>query len=162
MDKPMERKGLSRLSAPPKMNSKVQGKPDPDKQKAGAVHGEKGEMASGGEEKTHTITEHADGSHTSTMHDGTETHHPDHLHMMAHLGHHITGGDAHHVMHHDGMSAKSHMIHEGGEHDGPHEHNTADEAKQSLDKFFGEEAKEPEHWGAGDGGGQMQETYGGM
>jgi hypothetical protein len=98
-----------------------------------------------GEEKISTITHHADGTHTSQMHGAEPEEHPDHLHLMAHIGHSLSGGDAHHVMHHDGMEAHSHMVNEGGEHEDGGSHNTADEAKQSLDKFFGEEAEEPEH-----------------
>ncbi len=111
--------------------------------------------------KTHTIEEHPDGHFETHMHDGTHEEHPDHLHMLAHIGHHVTGGDKHHVMHHDGMSATSHMIHENGEHEDHGEHNTAEEAKDSLDKFFGEEAEEPQHE---HGPGQEEEmpAYGGM
>lgn len=98
-----------------------------------------------GEEHTSTITHHADGTHTSQMHGAEPEEHPDHMHLMAHVGHSLTGGDAHHIMHHDGMEAHSHMVHEGGEHEDGGSHNTADEAKQSMDKFFGEEADEPEH-----------------
>lgn len=110
--------------------------------------------------KTHTIEQHPDGHLVSHMEGGASTEHPDHLHMMAHIGHHITGGDKHHVMHHDGMSAHSHSIDEAGQHDGPNEHNSADEAKQSLDKFFGEEAQEPEHQGGEEH--ETEQTMGGM
>ncbi len=96
-----------------------------------------------GEEKTSTITHHADGTHSSQMHGGEPMEHPDHKHLMAHIGHHLTGGDAHHVVHDDGMEAHSHFVNEAGEHEDSG--NSAEEAKQSLDKFFGEEAQEPEH-----------------
>jgi hypothetical protein len=65
--------------------------------------------------------------------------------MLAHLGHKVTDGDKHHIFHHDGISAHSHSIDEAGNHEDHGEHNTADEAKGALDKFFGEEAQEPQH-----------------
>ena len=112
-----------------------------------------------GGEKTHTITEHGDGHFSSQMHGGEPMEHPDHLHMMAHMGHHITGGDKHHVVHHDGMEAHSHSIDETGEHE-DHQGNSADEAKMALDKFLGEESQEPAHQ---DGEQQNSEPeYGGL
>ena len=110
--------------------------------------------------KTHTIEEKPDGTFESHMNDGTAAEHPDHLHLLAHLGHQLTGGDKHHVMSHDGMTATSHMIHEDGQHEGPEEHNSAEEAKQALDKFFGEEAAEPAHQEGGEE--EAEPAYGGM
>lgn len=104
-----------------------------------------GESMDEGGEKTHTITEHGDGSFTSHMHGGAEEKHPDHLHMMAHVGHHVTGGDKHMIHHHDGMAMHSHGIHESGEHQDTQDHNTAEEAKQALGNFLDEEAQEPAH-----------------
>jgi len=101
----------------------------------------------GGEEptgETH-IAHHADGSHTVTHHDGEVTEHPNHLHMVAELAHKHSGGDKHHIVHSDGMTHTSHVIGEDGEHDGPKEHNSAEEAKESLGRFLDEEAEEPEH-----------------
>jgi hypothetical protein len=114
----------------------------------------------GGGEKQHTVTEHADGHFTSQMHGGEPMEHPNHLHLMAHMGHHITGGDKHHVVHHDGMEAHSHSVDESGEHM-DHEGNSADDAKMALDKFLGEEAQEPAHQ---DGGEQnnSEPEYGGL
>lgn len=112
--------------------------------------------------KVHEVHEHPDGHMETHMHDGTSTEHPDHLHMLAHLGHHITGGDKHHVVHHDGMSAKSHSIHEDGQHEEHGEHNSAEEARQALDTFLGEEAQESAHQ---HGGGEEEEegpVMGGM
>lgn len=105
----------------------------------------KGEVVgSGGAEKTHTITEHADGSMQSKMHDGTETEHPDHLHMMAHMGHSIAGGK-HHIAHHDGMGMRTHGVGEDGQHEETQDQNSAEDAKEALGRFFNEEAQEPEH-----------------
>lgn len=92
-----------------------------------------------GEEST-TITHNADGTHTM---DG-ETH-PDHLHMLAALGHKVTGGDKHHIAHHDGMAIHTHGIHESGEHAPGGSHNSAEEAKEAMGKFMDEEAQEPAH-----------------
>jgi hypothetical protein len=106
-------------------------------------------MGGDGGEKTHTITEHADGHLTSHMHGGEPMEHPDHLHMLAHVGHHISGGDKHHVVHHDGAMMHSHGMNEAGEHDGTHDHQNLDELKQSMDQFLGEEGQEgqPEYGG---------------
>lgn len=94
--------------------------------------------------KTHTIEEHGDGTFTSHMHGGEPMQHPHHLHLMAHIGHHVTGGDKHHVVHHDGMEAHSHSMYE----DGQHEDHEGEDSHGALDKFLGEEAQEPEHQGA--------------
>ena len=115
--------------------------------------GKKADSMEGGDaggEKTHTITEKGDGSLHSRMHDGTEEEHPDHLHLLAHLGHQITGGDKHHIVHHDGIAAHSHSIDEQGQHEDHGTHNTANEARQAMDKFLGEEAQEPQHQGGGE------------
>jgi hypothetical protein len=95
-------------------------------------------------EQTHTVTDHGDGTFHSKMHDGTETDHPDHLHMLAHVGHHIAGGK-HHVAHHDGMGIRSHGVSDTGEHSDTQDHNSAEDAKEALGQFFNEEAQEPEH-----------------
>lgn len=147
--------GLSKLM--PKGDKKEPMKP------AAKSPGEKPMPESGeaGGVKTHTIEEHPDGHMVSHMEGGASTEHPDHLHMLAHIGHHVTGGDKHHVMHHDGMGATSHMIHEDGQHEGPTEHNSAEDAKASLDKFFGEEAQEPEHQGGGEEH-ETEQAMGGM
>ena len=116
----------------------MKGKPAP-KPKEGKVEGEKPDAQPQGEESTTTITHNADGTHTM---DG-ETH-PDHLHLMAHLGHKLTG-DKHHVAHHDGMNIHTHGVHESGEHEETQSHNTAEEAKEAMGNFFNEEAQEPEH-----------------
>lgn len=121
-------------SAKPKMAPKMSGKPTPK----GKVEGEspdKGETAG----DTTTITHNSDGTHTM---DG-ETH-PSHLHVMAALGHKLTG-DKHHVAHHDGMAIHTHGVNEMGEHEEGGSHNSAEEAKESFGRFMDEEAQEPEH-----------------
>jgi hypothetical protein len=123
---------------------------------------EKGKVDGEGGETQTTITHHADGTHTSEHQDGTREEHPDHLHMLAHIGHHVTGGDKHHVVHHDGMSAHSHSIGEDGQHDDHAESNSADDARGALDKFLGEEAQEPEHQHGGEEDQQQEPQYGGM
>lgn len=126
--------GLSKLGGKlgeSKMADAMKGKEKPMPE--GKVEGEKGDSQT-------VITHHADGSHSV---DGEK--HPSHMHMLAAVGHKVTGGDKHHIVHHDGMSASSHSIHEDGTHEEHGEHNSADEAKGALDKFLGEEAQEPEH-----------------
>jgi hypothetical protein len=139
------RKGLG------KMGGKM-----PDERKGSTKPMEHGKM--GGEsqpdEKTTTITHHADGTH-SMEHDGEHSDHPHHMHLMAHLGHKLTGGDAHHVVHHDGMEAHSHMVGEDGEHQ-DHE----GDPHQSLDAMMGGGMQDE----GVEGDQQMMEhpTYGGM
>lgn len=139
MAEPM-RKGLGGMG---KMGSEMPGK---SAAKPTAPKVPEGEH-DGGEEGHSTITHHADGSHTSMMHGGAEEHHPDHLHLMAHVGHHLTGGDAHHVMHHDGMEEHHHSVEESGEHH--------DGELQGMDG--GQEQAEPQ-----DEQMQEQHMYGGM
>ena len=130
-------------SAKPKMAPKMGGeksKPEPK----GKVEGEKpdqGEHA--GNTESTTIEHHPDGSHTM---DG-ETH-PSHLHLMAALGHKLTG-DKHHVAHHDGMAIHTHGISEMGEHQEGGSHNSAEEAGNAMKQFMDEEAQEPAHQGGG-------------
>ena len=116
-----------------KMGGSMKGKAAPKPE--GKVEGEGGE----GESST-TITHHADGSHSI---DGEQ--HPTHLHMLAALGHKVTGGDKHHIAHHDGLAVHTHGIRESGEHAGPMTHNSAEEAKEALGQFLDEEAQEPQH-----------------
>jgi len=106
---------------------------------------EEQEKSDGGSDQIHSVHDHGDGTFHTEHPDGTREEHPDHLHMLAHLGHKVTDGDKHHIFHHDGISAHSHSIDEAGNHEDHGEHNTADEAKGALDKFFGEEAQEPQH-----------------
>jgi len=106
---------------------------------------EEQEKSDGGSDQIHGVHDHGDGTFHTEHPDGTREEHPDHLHMLAHLGHKVTDGDKHHIFHHDGISAHSHSIDEAGNHEDHGEHNTAEEAKGALDKFFGEEAQEPQH-----------------
>ena len=140
---------LSGLAPNPKDGKLPMGKSQTRKPEGEGRRESAGEADEGGE-KTHTITEHGDGTLSSRMHDGTKTEHPDHLHMLAHVGHHVSGGEAHHVMHHDGVSVSSHGIQENGEHGETEEHNTAEEAKDAVGKFFDEEAGESAHQHGGD------------
>jgi hypothetical protein len=148
-------KGMGGLS---KMGTEADKMPKPMAEPKEKPLGAKDE--DGGGEKTHTLTEHGDGSMTSRMHDGTETKHPDHLHAMAHMAHHITGGDKHHMAHHDGMSTHSHSIDESGQHNETHENASPEEAGQELASAMGDGQGEPS-----DGGQQaepQQPAYGGM
>jgi hypothetical protein len=106
---------------------------------------EEQEKSDGGSDQIHEVHDHGDGTFHTEHPDGTREEHPDHLHMLAHLGHKVTDGDKHHIVHHDGIAAHSHSIDEAGNHEDHGEHNTAEEAKGALDKFFGEESEEPQH-----------------
>ena len=107
------RKGLGGMG---KMGSEMKGKPETKKPAPAATTEGMSGHGDTGEEHTSTITHHADGTHTSEMHGGEPMDHPDHKHLMAHIGHHLTGGDAHKVVHHDGMEPHAHMVDEAGQH----------------------------------------------
>jgi hypothetical protein len=106
---------------------------------------EKQEKSDGGSDQIHEVHDHGDGTFHTEHPDGTREEHPDHLHMLAHLGHKVTDGDKHHIVHHDGIAAHSHSIDEQGQHTDHGEHNTANEAREAMDKFLGEESEEPQH-----------------
>ena len=106
---------------------------------------EEQEKSDGGSDQIHSVHDHGDGTFHTEHPDGTREEHPDHLHMLAHLGHKVTDGDKHHIVHHDGIAAHSHSIDEQGQHTDHGEHNTANEAREAMDKFLGEESEEPQH-----------------
>ena len=128
-------------SAKPKMAPKMSGTKRPEP-KEGKVEGEKGDGA--GDAESTTIQHNSDGTHTM---DG-ETH-PDHLHLMAAIGHKVTGGDKHHVAHHDGMNVHTHGIHESGEHSETQTHGSGEEAGEAMKQFMGDgeeqQQEEPQH-----------------
>jgi hypothetical protein len=147
--------GLGKMNASPKGEKKapkVDGESKPDE------HGEHRDTSGG--EKTSTITHHADGTH-SMDHDGEHTDHPHHMHLMAHLGHKLTGGDAHHVTHHDGMEGHSHFVDEAGQHQ-DHEGDPHESLNAMMGGGMSDQGAE-----GGVGGEQMDQvpqhqTYGGM
>jgi len=63
---------------------------------------EEQEKSDGGSDQIHNVHDHGDGTFHTEHPDGTREEHPDHLHMLAHLGHKVTDGDKHHIFHHDG------------------------------------------------------------
>lgn len=98
----------------------------------------------GGEEQTHTVVGHADGTaHT----EGPEGHeeHASVGHALAHVGHKLSGGKHLH-MHHSGGS-----IHSAGMSDnGPHEaeHDSPEEAGSDAGSYMADENSEqvePQH-----------------
>ena len=116
--------------------------PKPD---AGKMEAPKEHEGGGDGEQVHEVHDHGDGTFHTEHPGGEREEHPDHLHMLAHLGHKVTDGDKHHVVHHDGIAAHSHSIDEQGNHEDHGESNSAEDAKGALDKFLGEEAEEPQH-----------------
>lgn len=87
--------------------------------------------------------------------------HPDHLHAVAHIAHHLSGGDSHHIAHHDGMSHRSHGIHEDGSHEETHDHSNIEDLKSNLGQFFNEEDQEGKPKQEEDGGGEHEPQIGG-
>jgi hypothetical protein len=144
----------------PNLPNEDKGKKDSEKVEKGKTDGESND----GGEKVHTITEHGDGSVSTKTHEGEEEHHPDHLHALAHLGHHITGGDKHHIAHHDGMGVSTHGIHESGEHEETLHHEDAEQAGEHMKGFMGgSEGDEPEeHDNAQEENAEAMPSYGGM
>lgn len=135
---PMDSKGGFRMKMPTRGAESIGG------EKSGKGHediGGDGDKSSNTGHEVHEITDHKDGTYSSHM-GGEEVEHPDHMHLMAHIGHHLTGGDKHHITHHDGMSHKTHGIHESGEHEETHDHENLESVKQGLDQFFNEEGQE--------------------
>jgi len=116
-----------------------------------------------GEEQT-VITHHSDGTHTTQHADGSAEEHPDHLHMLASLGHKISGGDKHHVVQDKGDTYSQHGVHEDGEHYGTHDHGNIAELKDSMGKFLDEEGQEwtGEGKDAEKAEGKEEPAYGGM
>ena len=133
-----------------KMKPKSAKAPDEDKGKKkpaepkGSVGGEHEEPSGGGM----SIDKSEGGYKTS---DGQE-----HGHLGAalmHVANHHEPGGKHLHMHHDGMGVTSHGVREGGEHDGPNEHGSPEEAGQHAASFLADQAV-----GGGDEmvGGQQQ------
>ncbi len=135
-----------------KMQSSMNELRKPASKQFGALKGREDDGAKGDSEgeKVHELHEHGDGTFHTVLHDGSREEHPDHLHALAHLAHHVTEGEEHHLTHHDGIGFHSHGIHEDGEHEGTHDHENLEEVKESLGKFFdeeGQEGKDEEHQG---------------
>jgi hypothetical protein len=122
------------------------GKPKPKKEPKAEGGGEQHE---GGSDSMSVEKGGEDGSyHTS---DGQQ--HPHLGAALMHVAHHHEPGGKHMHVHSDGYSLRSHGVHEGGEHDGPHDHQNLDELKQHMDQFLGEEQQE------GDGQEQPMEGH---
>lgn len=95
-----------------------------------------GERESEGEKASLEIHDHGDGT-AHSMVGGEKTEHPDHMHAVAHVAHHLMPEGGHFHGHHDGFSMKSHAIHETGEHAETTEHETPEEMHQALDETIG-------------------------
>lgn len=143
-----------------KMGASAEKKPKPEAMKADPAKDTKGKTDGEQGDKT-TITHNADGTHTSE-HGGETTDHPDHLHMLAHIGHQVTGGDKHHVTHHDGMSMHSHGISEDGEHSETKDSGSPEEAGQDCANCMADGEDEGGEHPDGEEAHQMEPAYGGM
>lgn len=95
-----------------------------------------------GEEQSHTVVGHADGTAHTEGPEGKEEH-ASVGHALAHVGHKLSGGKHLH-MHHSGGS-----IHSAGmSEDGPHEaeHDSPEEAGQEAGSYMADEnSEEPQH-----------------
>ena len=120
------------------------------------------ETAEGG--KSLTVHDHGDGTFHTEHHDGTpEEQHPDHLHMSAHVAHHMEPEKKHFHTAHDGFEHQSHGVHEDGTHEGTDTHEDTDSLKGGMDKFLGAEQGEMKG-NFGDTGSEQEEKspLGGM
>lgn len=124
-------KGLSGL-APGKDGKlpKIMESKSPDPKMQSAEHEAEGEKMS-------SMHDHGDGSF-HTMKDGAREEHPDMGHaLMAMASHHKPEGKHFHA-HHDGMSVHSHGS-AAGEHDGPNEHASTDEAADHMKNYLSDD-----------------------
>lgn len=128
----MPKSGSGRFFANPQMaaradragGAKSGAKPDAAEKPASA-HGASADHETGDSSE---LKAHGDGRYT-TKTGGSETEHPSLGHALVHLaGHHEPEGDHVH-MHHDGLGGvTSHHSKDGGEVQGPHEHESPDDA----------------------------------
>lgn len=107
----------------------------------------------GGEKAGLEVHDHGDGT-AHTMMGGQREEHPDHMHAVAAVAHHLMPEGGHFHAHHDGFTSKSHGIHESGEHAETQEHQNPEEMHGAMDAMMGEggggetAAAEPEPAGA--------------
>jgi hypothetical protein len=130
-------KGLASGLKPKMESSGKAGEKMGEKPKAAAEHEGEGEKAG------IQLHDHGDGTAHSVI-EGKQEEHPDHMHAVAHIAHHLMPEGSHFHAHHDGFSAKSHGIHESGEHAETQEHNAPEEMHGAMDAMLG----------GGEGGGE--------
>jgi hypothetical protein len=129
----------------PKGLSKLGGGNLPDRTKGGQKPTPKGFTAGQkGDEQQTVITHHADGTHSTQHADGSSEEHPDHLHLLASIGHKVSGGDKHHIVHHEAGGDKTeHGINE----DGTHYDGADTAASDGTETEQPEEENEPSYGG---------------
>lgn len=91
------------------------------------------------------VHDHGDGT-AHTVIEGKQEEHPDHMHAVAHVAHHLMPEGSHFHAHNDGYAMKSHGIHETGEHKETQEHGSPEEMHGAMDEMMG----------AGEGGEQHE------
>ena len=97
-----------------------------------------------GEGKPHELYPHGDGTYHTVSPEGERAEHPHIGHALMHMAaHHEPGAKHMHVMS-DGMDHTTHHVEEGGEVQGPHDHENIEAVKEHLGKFFDEEEHEGE------------------
>lgn len=114
--------------------------------KAGKMGEEPRGEAEGGAKGALELHDKGDGT-AKTVIEGKEEEHPDHMHAVAHIAHHLDPHSSHFHAKHDGFSGHSHGVHESGEHSETKEHESAEEMKPEMDAMLG---------GGGEGGGEQQ------
>lgn len=96
------------------------------------------------------LVPHGDGSYHTEGAGGEHEEHEDLGHALTHMAHEQEPDGKHMHIHHDGFESHSHSIDEHGEHDGTHTHDDAEDLKEHVGKFAGEEQGEndEDHEGA--------------
>lgn len=82
------------------------------------------------------LHDHGDGT-AHTVIEGKQEEHPDQMHAIAHIAHHLDPHSAHFHAKHDGFSGHSHGVHESGEHSETKEHESPEEMKPEMDAMLG-------------------------
>jgi len=104
---------------------------------------------------------HPDGVQFKTVKGGAEENHPDLGHaLMALAGHHKPEGKHVHA-HHDGISVHTHGISDG-QHDGPNEHGTPEEATDHMGSYLSDGSEDGDEHESGDDGDQDHEGLSGF
>lgn len=136
-------KGLSSGLKPKSMGGTLGGG---EKKPAAAKMGEEPKGESDGEKGAIELHDHGDGT-AHTVIEGKQEEHPDHMHAVAHIAHHLAPESSHFHAKHDGFSSHSHGVHESGEHSETKEHESPEEMHSAMDEAMG---------GGGEGGGEQQ------
>lgn len=83
----------------------------------------------------------------ATVINGKREEHPDHMHAVAHIAHHLAPESSHFHAKHDGFSGHTHGVKESGEHSETKEHESAEGMHPEMDAMLGGGGGEGEQHG---------------